>query len=935
LTNFDFLFGEKRFASFSGAAAAAEKIFGIDTAACAVNARRAAELAVKWMYENDRDLPEIYRDQLAALTGASEFRALVGNGIVRALDYIRRAGNNAAHNPDSVTKDQAELALANLYDFALFLAKKYSTVRPAGDYDKSLLDPEAELVTEAVSQEDIRRLIAENRAMKRLLGMKNKPDEDGAAKPAAPLSEADTRRLYIETALAHAGWRQGVDCFTEYPVQGISGGSGVGYADYVLCDKKGVPLALIETQAAGRDIAAGRQQAKLYADALQRRFGRRPAIFLSDGFDTRVWFDDDAPERRTGGFYSRSDLLRERSLRAARRLPTEADYAALPRLRPYQTDAVRAAAAAFCGRGERSLYLAMAPGTGKTRTALAAAGLLRRCGRVRNLLFLCENELLADQAHGEFRTAFPDWSAARLSDRRTAREADVLFTTFAELAAEADELTDKNGAHLLSTGRFDLLICDEADRVPLQRYHDVFTAFDAPILALSSAPSSKIDPALCDLLHLSSDTAVYAYRYEDAVRDGWIAAFEADEAQTALLAEGISRESLSPAERRAYDKLFADRGEEPPAEIDAEELFTEYYNADTVRVVLRYLHEHGRTRDGRLGKTIIFTKNHEHSEMIYEEWARLFPADPPHFCRVIDSTVNYVHSLVNDFATSSLPQIAVSHDLLLDGVNVPAVENLVFFTRASSRNMFWRMLGRGMRRCSDLPDGKPSFWVLDLCGNFRAFGGENPLSPDEPMPVYCRNFAAQAALAYELQSLSHSESGAKLRTTLVKALHRRIGELDRESFSVRRRLYDIDRFSSLSAFDALSPQELTVLTERVAPLILPDGTSESASVFDGQMYTVMLARLRRREDAAALREILHTVRALSRMGTHRKIAQQKKLINRILYNGYLKSAPVPELETARRAISPLIRYLSGTDAPIRTAFTDRIISADQRANTEL
>ena len=111
MTNFDFLFSRNEFSSFAGACAAAEKIYAIDTAACVVNVRRGAELTVKWMYETDSALPEPRRDQLANLIGANVFRNLVGHELSRALDYIRRTGNNAAHNPESVTREQAELAL--------------------------------------------------------------------------------------------------------------------------------------------------------------------------------------------------------------------------------------------------------------------------------------------------------------------------------------------------------------------------------------------------------------------------------------------------------------------------------------------------------------------------------------------------------------------------------------------------------------------------------------------------------------------------------------------------------------------------------------------------------------------------------------------------------------------------------------------------------
>lgn len=929
MTNFDFLYGEEKFAAVAASAAAAEKIYGIDAAACVIGVRRAAELAVKWMYANDSALPNLRRDQFAALSGASEFRALVGHTLTRALDFIRRVGNNAAHNPDSVTREQAELSLRNLYDFAVFLAGRYTTLPTPGEYDRSLLDPEAELVTEAFDQADIRRLVAENRALKRQLNaLRHTPDAEKEETLHAPsLSEADTRRLYIETALAHAGWKRGINCFAEFRVDGLPGQSGVGYADYVLCGENGVPLALVETQAAALDIGVGRQQATLYADALQRRFGVRPVIFLSNGFSTRIWFDGDEPERDCGGIYSPADLVRARAIRAKRRLPNAADFAALPPLRPYQAEAVRAVADALCQKRQRSALLAMAPGTGKTRTALAAARLLNRCGYIRRLLFLSENDVLTRQSLREFSAAFPDWQAALLAEPRAAAASDALFATFDALLAEADELTDADGAALLTAGRFDLVICDEADRALLQRYGDVLAAFDAPILALTSAPSGELPADLCDLLHLVSPHASFQYSYADAVRDGWLSAFCAADVQLETLAHGVRRDALSHAEKQAFDRIFTARGEEIPAEIPPTAWFHEYYNADTVRCALMYLRTHGRSTNGVLGKTVIFTADRRQSEQIYEEWGRLFPADPPHFCRVIDTTVNYAHVLLEDFSQSDkMPRVALSHDLLTDGVDIPAVENLVFFMQAPSRTVFWRMLGRGMRRCDALPDGKPSFFVLDLYGNFRTFESGDAADDGDPLPVWGRVFALQAHLAAQLQS-SAEDLGA-LRQTLTHTLHKKLSELDSESFSVRRHLSLIERFSGKASFEMLTPADVAALCDTAAPLILPDGTPEKTALFDETMYQLMLARLRGKSPPpAAEKDALRTVQALCRMGSHRKIAAQKSWITRVLSANFFTVAPCAEIEAARRALSPLIRYLTEEDAPPqRTHFTERIFA---------
>lgn len=922
MTNFDFLYSRGEFSSFAGACAAAEKIYAIDTAACVVNVRRAAELAVKWMYAADSALPEPRRDQLANLIGATVFRTLVGHDLSRALDYIRRTGNNAAHNPESVTREQAELALRSLYTLACFVMERYGSRRHIQEYDMSLLDPEAELVTEAVDSADIRRLIRENRTMKRILNTREKDTEPKAKR--APLTEADTRRLYIETALAHAGWKMGADCFSEFRVDGMPGENGVGYADYVLCDDRGTPIALVEAQSAETDPAIGRQQAKLYADGLQRRFGVRPAIFLTNGFDTRVWFDDKLPEARISGFYSPSDLARVEAMAKSARIPREEDILSCIADRPYQKDAVRAVTEAICTHRERNVFLSMAPATGKTRTALAAAEVLIRCGQAKNILFLTESDLLADQAQAECAAALSGIDALSLTNLPKAGDSSVVFATFEDVLAEADDLHDENGIHLLSAGHFDLVICDETDGALARKYETVFAAFHAPRLMLTSVPEEEIDPALCDILDTASCHPVFSFPLRDAVAQGWLASCEAHAVDLTSFAEGFITDTLSAADRRELLGHFP-ATEDVPAVIRPADMFIKYYNEDTVKKVLSLLHDSGR-RDpdtGTLSKTIVFTQNHAHSEMIYEMWSKLFPDTPPHFCRVIDSDTNYVRSLVEDFANpAAMPQIAISHDLLTDGVNIPCVENVVFFTRAPSRTKFWRMLGRGMRRTQE----KEAFHVLDVCGNFSAFCSGN--SPDviEMPPIHMRLFRLKVQLIAALQGLDHA-ADAPLRETLVRDVVRQIGELDRESFAVRRHLSAVDRFRTPDAMEAISPRDVAILCEEIAPLMLPDGTLPAAALFDEQMFTLMLTRANR-GNTQDLEDILtRRVRMLSRLGSIEKIQRQKKYINRILFNGEWKNAPLKDLETARRALSPLIRYIAEEEErAVYLDLTDRILA---------
>ncbi len=915
MTNFDFLRSEKRFASFAGAAAAAEKIFPIDTAACAVNIRRALELTVKWMFENDRHLTMPKRDSLASMLQAADFCAVAGAAMSRKLDFIRRVGNNAAHNPASVTKEQTALALRHLFDFENFVAGRFRAHKAPYPYDVSLLVAEEEIATEALDTAQIGALVRENRKLKQMLrSLQSVKETEKEPEDPVPLSEADTRRLYVETDLAYAGWQMGVDCFSEYPIENLLGGSGIGYADYVLFHDN-CPLAVVESQAAADDPSIGRQQAKLYADALEKKFGHRPVIFLTGGFETRIWQDTLEPERPVAGIYSKKDLLRIQSLAGHHRpIPDVPPFPAdCPADRPYQHAAISAVLDAFCRKGQRSVCLSMAPGTGKTRTALAAAWQLCQMGWVKNILYLTENAILNGQAAAACRD-FPDLHCASLSDKQAANTG-VLIASFDALMAEADDLYDGD-VPLLTPGHFDLILVDEADAVLPRKYRAILDTFDARLMLLSSAP-------------LPEENTVFTYTHRQASADGWVVPFRAYALQTSFLTEGLRPESLSPADRQAYQTLFQSRKLSLPDHIPPEEMFQKYIPEDTVRLMLEALFRHGVQKDGLPAKTIIFTENHAQSERIYALVGKLYPKAPPHFCRVLDLSTNYPETLLSDFADPArMPRIALSHDLLRDGVDIPAVENLVFFTRAASRTAFWRMLGRGVRKSP----GKTDFFVLDMYDNFRRFADADTADAEPSLPAEGRLFTLRVRLAEALQSLTYAGSCEALRSSTVREIQKQLRLIPRDSFFARRKRGLLDHFAKTSAFAVLSPEDTAVLCCTVAPLLPPSPESTAVLTFDERMLQLMLARAQRRTDAAvaALLHRLHDdVRALSGRASLKKIARQKKLLNRILHNGYAAEASLTELEEIRLALRPLIQYLPAESAPIPLPFADRVLELVQ------
>ena len=139
MTNFDFLLKEKKFESFANIAVSAEKIFNIDMEACAINCRKAMEIAIKWIYSVDRILDKPYRDNLQTLMNSEEFRDIIDSDLYKRMDFIRIVGNNAAHENKKVSEEQVKLSLENLFVFMDFVAYCYADSYEERKYDPSLL----------------------------------------------------------------------------------------------------------------------------------------------------------------------------------------------------------------------------------------------------------------------------------------------------------------------------------------------------------------------------------------------------------------------------------------------------------------------------------------------------------------------------------------------------------------------------------------------------------------------------------------------------------------------------------------------------------------------------------------------------------------------------------------------------------------------------
>lgn len=936
MTNFDFLKKEPQFDSFTDVAISAEKILHIDVEASVINCRRAMEFAIKWMYSVDSSLVMPYQDTLVSLMSTEEFRDIVDKDLWKRMDFIRRLGNNAAHNGKKITLDQAKLCLENLYIFLDFVAYCYAKDYTEGEFHAELLEeskPSALEDMPQISEIDLKALMAENQALKEQLTARREEQQQTYVPKPLDLSEYKTRKIYIDTMLMDAGWVEGKNWINEVELPGMPNKSEVGYADYVLYDDAHRPLAVIEAKRTCVDVAKGRQQAKLYADLLEKQYGRRPVIFLTNGFDTRI-DDGQYPERKVSMIYSKRDLEKWFNLQS---MKTSLNHITVDKNiagRYYQEGAVKAVCDSFGNKNRRKALLVMATGSGKTRTVISLCDVLLLHGWVKNILFLADRNSLVTQAKRSFVNLLPDLSVTNLCEEKDNYQAHCVFSTYQTMMNCIDSVRDEEGK-LFTCGHFDLIICDEAHRSIYNKYKDIFTYFDAPLVGLTATPKDEIDKNTYNIFELENGVPTYGYELAQAVKDGYLVDFLSVESSLKFIEEGIVYDELSEEDKEAYEATFEDENGELPEKISSSALNSWLFNEDTIKKVLHILMTKGiRINYGEtLGKTIIFAKNHDHAEKILEIFGKEYP-NLPGYAKVIDNYMTYAQSAIDEFSEpNKLPQIAISVDMLDTGIDVPEVLNLVFFKKVMSKAKFWQMIGRGTRLCPGLLDGedKQKFYIFDFCGNFEFFRMNKGKATANMMALQGAIFNLEFQITYKLQDMEYqTERLIAYRNALIQHMSEKVQELNRirDNFAVRQHLKYVDLYSDQSNYQALSYEDTLLVREELAPLILPDGDEVSAVRFDALMYGIELAYLIGKKYGKARSDLLKKVSAISTVANIPEIMVQAELINQILHTDYLDRAGINEFEHIRESLRDLMKYLPKKKVRYDTNFEDDILSIE-------
>jgi type I restriction enzyme, R subunit len=945
--NFEFLQGQTEYKLFATAAIEAERVLATSPAMAAVGSRKAFELAVKWVYAADNTITMPYKDNLQALIHEPTFKFAMENQTWGKLGYIIKLGNLAVHTDKNISRSDAVLSLAALFEFVQWLDYCYGTNYEERHFKESDIPDEKLVLDEAKIKEkdslieqkesEIEALRAQIAAMSdKFTADKGQHQEERHFTP-GDLSEFHTRKKYIDVDLKLLGWTLGDDVREEVELHGMPNNEEKGYADYVLYGKDGLPLAVIEAKRTSKDPKIGSHQAKLYADCLERMTGRRPMMFTTNGFETNLWDDVTSPQRKVSGIFSKADLQKLMNRRNERKVLNEVIIDDKITDRYYQKEAIRAVCENII-EGHRRSLLVMATGTGKTRTASSLTDVLSRGGYVTNILFLADRKALVKQAKDDFKNYLPDMSLCNLLSNKDDKTARIVFSTYPTMLNAIDRAKTDDGKRLFTPAHFDLIIVDEAHRSIFKKFRAIFEYFDGIIVGLTATPKTEVDRNTYDFFEMQNGVPTYAYTYETAVEiDHVLVPYYNIEVTTRFLEQGITYDNLSPEDKARYEEDFTDEDGEMPEFIPSPAINEFIFNQATVDRVLEDLMTQGIKVAGgdRLGKTIIFAQKKNHAQYIVERFNKLYPQYKGTFAKRIVSEDTYTQSLIDEFKIPDKePHIAVSVDMLDTGIDVPEIVNLVFFKRIRSKTKFWQMIGRGTRLRRDLfgeGEDKQRFVIFDYLGNFEFFRQyKEGLQGNEGQSLSEAIFAKRVRVIHHLQQAAFIEDSYQaIRTELTVIVLGQILALNTELVSVKLQLQHIEKYKHQEAFVCLLDQDKSNLIMYLAPIVYMSDTDEHAKRFDNFMYGLMIAQLEESPQfKKGKKQLIDVASDLLQRATIQSVKEKLTLILTIGTEEFWESAGLLDFELIRNELRNLIKFIvdeGGGKNRIYTNLTDEVI----------
>lgn len=848
-SNFAFL--KSHFPVLANFGILAEKYCYSDSNSCIMKLGMIGETIVNLMLTYDKikiptDCNAVTKIKILSLQG------LLTPDLSDILHALRKARNKAAHtNYENIKKGQTLLEMA--YSLCEWFMQTYGDlqykhckfVMPTEADAKSITDNDDKAAEQKMLEETEKiaaaaKAVAADERRKRAL----------AAASQRQKSEAETRYM-IDTQLRKVGWEADTEnlrygkgirpqkgknlAIAEWPT--LSAAGNKGRADYALFAGEKL-VAVIEAKAEHKDIPSVIDyQCKEYAQNIRPEdekyvittWGKykAPFVFATNGrpylaqLETKsgIWFLDlresaNMP-KALRGWISPDGMLKllesdiEKADKALQTLPYDflRDKDGL-NLRQYQLNAIQAAENAVIN-GQKNILLAMATGTGKTRTVLGMIYRFLKTGRFNRILFLVDRTALGEQAEDVF-------NEVKLEDLKTLNDIydiktleDAVFEDetkvhIATVQGMVKRLLYNDEERQPSVTDYDLIVIDEAHRGYLldkemgedellyrdqldyqSKYRMVIEYFDAVKIALTATPA----------LHTTQifGKPVFKYTYREAVIEGYLVDYDAPhKIKTQFNTEGIKYnkgETLALYDPVTHEITNSEVLQDE-MNFDVEKFNKQIITPSFNRTVLEEIARDIDPEDVMQGKTLIYAVDDEHADLIVKILKEIYTnygIDNDAIMKITGSVAGgnkrKVQEAIKRFKNERFPSIAVTVDLLTTGIDVPEITTLVFMRRVKSRILFEQMLGRATRLCPQI--NKTHFEIYDPVGVYDSLEEVNTMQPVSADP--------KTTFAQLLDGLEVLEDEAHIKNAVAQI----IAKLQR----VKRRLTkeEVNEFKDLAA----------------------------------------------------------------------------------------------------------------------------------------